>query len=206
MPTGEELRAARIREALDAAGIDLGDPRDRTAMVRALTGDVADRKLTPKMKQLQCLELRAAGASFDQIAEVVGYASRGAAHKATMTALQAMVYEGVEELRALELGRLDSMLAGGLYTKALKGDVTAIDRVLKIMDARRRLVAGLEVPTPKDEAAANGFAGHSPIVVELSIPLPEDTTPVPQHELPKAQPVIDVASTVASDDVSRGDR
>lgn len=205
MANADQVRAAKIREALDAAGIDLGDPNDRTAMVRALSGtDVADRKVTPRMKQLQCLELRAAGASFDRIAEVVGYASRGAAHKATMTALQAMVSEGVDELRALELGRLDALLAGGLYTKALKGDVAAIDRVLKIMDARRRYVAGLEVPTPRDDAAANGFAGHSPIIVELSIPLPEDITPVPQHELASHTDaaVIDVEAT----EPSRGDR
>lgn len=191
MATADELAAARIREALHAAGIDVADPEDRAALVRALTGAGSDRKLKPAEKQLQCLELRAAGASFDQIADVVGYASRGAAYKATMTALGRLTYEGAEELRALELARLDAMLSGGLYTKALRGDHKSIDRVLKIMDARRRYVAGLEVPAPRADDQGGQFGGGGPIIVELSIPEPDPVEPTPQHELdstPRALP------------------
>lgn len=99
-------------------------------------------------KERQALELRKAGASFDQIAERLGYSDRSGAHRAVSRALQSVLKEPAEELRALEAERLDRLLLA-FWNDALDGDVKAADRVLRIMDQRAKL-QGLNMPTKID--------------------------------------------------------
>lgn len=94
-------------------------------------------------RQRQALELHLAGATYDEIARQLEYASRSGAYKAVQKAL--------EERRApdstpadakpaeTELARLDAMLQG-LWPKARKGDVAAVDRVLLIEQRREKLL------------------------------------------------------------------
>ncbi len=95
-------------------------------------------------RQARALELRKAGLGYAAIARQLGYAGPSGAYKAIMTAPQALTREPAEELRTLELARLDDLLAG-LWADARQGHVLKIDRVLKIM-ARRAALPGLDVP------------------------------------------------------------
>lgn len=97
-----------------------------------------------KDKAAQALALRKTGATYDQIAGALGYASRGAAHRAVQRLLKAHEVEGVEELRKLEDSRLDEMLFA-IYKAARGGDLGAIDRILRIMERRAKLL-GLDMP------------------------------------------------------------
>lgn len=99
--------------------------------------DLAERKR-------KALELRKAGAGYQEIADSLGYANAGGAYKAVRAALRALVKEPAEEVLALELARLDAMLAG-IWLDARKGHVLKIDRALKIM-ARRADLLGLDAP------------------------------------------------------------
>jgi hypothetical protein len=92
----------------------------------------------------KALALRRAGATFAQIARQVGYAEEGAAHKAVMSAIKATLREPAEEVRTLEVERLDRLMLG-VWQRAIDGKSEAIDRVLKIMDRRARLL-GLDAP------------------------------------------------------------
>lgn len=108
------------------------------------------RKALALERELRALELRKAGASYAQIAEVLGI-SRSAAHKAVARALDkviAEVRENADRLRALELERLDH-LSRELWRQALKGHLGAIDRLLKVMERRAKLL-GLDAPTKAD--------------------------------------------------------
>lgn len=96
-------------------------------------------------KQHKVLVLRAAGASYEEIAKAVGYANRQNARAACLAALNAQVHEAVDSLRNLEGARLDR-LQRAIWSAALSGDLNAMDRVLRIMDARARLY-GLNAPT-----------------------------------------------------------
>jgi hypothetical protein len=58
------------------------------------------------------------------------------------------VQEPAEELRTMEVARLDQMLLG-LWPKAIKGDTWAVDRVLKIME-RRAALLGLDAPVKRE--------------------------------------------------------
>ncbi len=102
------------------------------------------RRLEAVEKQRRALEMRKRGTSFDVIASELGYSSRSGAYKAVMSAIEKMLREPAEEVRTLELERLDELLAG-LWMKAVKGDAAALDRVLRIMERRSKYL-GLDAP------------------------------------------------------------
>lgn len=99
-----------------------------------------------KDRERECLSLRKAGATYDQIAERVGITREGArgAVARALAALSDVCTEEAKEVRQLELDRLDAMLLG-LWQRASKGEVAAIDRVLRIQERRSRLL-GLDAP------------------------------------------------------------
>lgn len=95
----------------------------------------------------QMLELRKAGMTYDRIGEALGV-SKQAVHKSVTKALREITSkaaESAEEIRNLELIRLDAMLAG-LWAQAARGNPGAIDRALKIAE-RRAKITGIDAPT-----------------------------------------------------------
>lgn len=90
-------------------------------------------------RRARAVELRLAGATYDAIAKAVGYASRSGAHKAVQEALADPSQDGPSEATETDLARLDAMLTG-LWPKARRGDVQAVDRVLRIIERRTSLL------------------------------------------------------------------
>jgi preprotein translocase subunit SecD len=103
------------------------------------------RRVAAHDRQLRALELRKAGATYQVIAEQLGYAQAKGAYKAVASALKLTLREPAEELRELEVARLDAMLLV-LWRRVQAGDEKAVDRVLRIMERRARLL-GLDAPT-----------------------------------------------------------
>lgn len=99
-------------------------------------------------RQRQAVELRKAGGSFEEIARQLGYKDPSGAYRAVRTALRKTIQQPADELRQLEVARLDALLVG-LWSDARKGDVAKIDRVLKIMQRRADLL-GLDAPKRVD--------------------------------------------------------
>ncbi len=130
-------------------------------------------------KERQALELRRAGVTYDLIAERVGYSERGAARKAVVRALRRTLEGPAEDVRELEADRLDR-LQSGLWAQAMKGNLGAVDRVLRLMERRARLL-GLDQPT-QVQAEHTGD-----IVLNFGIPRPNpaeaDASAVPQAQL-----------------------
>lgn len=102
------------------------------------------RRLAAAERQRQALLLRRGGASYDQIAQRLGYRDRASAYRAVLAALEQTLREPAEEVRALELERLDALLLAH-WPAATSGNVEATDRVLRIMERRARLL-GLDAP------------------------------------------------------------
>lgn len=92
---------------------------------------------------VKAYELRLQGFSYRQIAEQLGYADKTGAHDAVQRAQKACVTEKREELRELELSRLDHSLTK-LAPAIERGEVPAILAGLKIMERRAKL-AGLDI-------------------------------------------------------------
>ena len=96
--------------------------------------------------EAQCLHLRMAGYSHREIAAQLGIAP-SSAYKRVRHALDEVNKHNLdtaEQLRALELLRLDELLSA-LWDTAIAGDLKAVDRVLKVMERRAKLL-GLDAP------------------------------------------------------------
>lgn len=103
---------------------------------------------TPKPEQLQreltVLELRKTGAGWRQIAEAVGYSHASAARKAYLRAYDRTLQAPADELRDLELDRLDR-LQMAYWKDAVEGNMKAADYVLRVIQVRARIL-GIEAP------------------------------------------------------------
>lgn len=96
-------------------------------------------------RERDALELRRAGATYDAIADRLGYTNRGAAYKAVQRGLRRTIQEPADELRQLEVERLDRLLTA-VWRSAMGGNLGAVDRVLRVAERRARLL-GLDAPT-----------------------------------------------------------
>ncbi len=90
-------------------------------------------------KACRAVELMLKGRSYDQIAHEVGYANRGTAHRVVAKALAQRLADHIDQLRELELARLDALQAS-LWAKAEKGDLRAVNACVRIIDKRCRLL------------------------------------------------------------------
>ena len=103
-------------------------------------------KLKTAQLEEECVRLRLAGLTHRQIAAELGVAP-SSAYKRVRHALDEVnkhVSEDAEELRTLELLRLDE-LQSAIWERALEGDDKALRGVLSIMSRRAKL-AGLDAP------------------------------------------------------------
>ena len=115
-------------------------------------------------RQVKALELRRMGKGYAEIARTLGI-GRSHAHRLVMAGLQDAVDQlraQADDLRAEEISRLDGMLAG-LWPDARRGNHGAVDRVLRIMERRARLL-GLDAPV---KLAHGGDPDGPPVKAEL---------------------------------------
>lgn len=106
-------------------------------------------RMSYRERQAAALELRLAGQEYAAIADELGYANKSGAYKAVQNALTAIIREPAEQLVTLEVARLDAMLRAVWKRIVGKGELGAIDRALKIMERRARLL-GLDKPIEFD--------------------------------------------------------
>lgn len=100
--------------------------------------------------QLDAVQLRLMGWTYENIGRRLGI-TRQAAHARVKKALQewiAELDESTEELRQLELARLDKAQLS-LWPSVLRGDTTAINTLLRVMK-RRAALTGIDVPLEID--------------------------------------------------------
>lgn len=90
-------------------------------------------------RKARAVELALGGASYDEIAQEVGYANRGTAWRTVQRALHDREVAAVDEYRELELARLDA-LQGTCWERALDGDIDAVAAVVRIIEQRSRLL------------------------------------------------------------------
>jgi DNA-binding CsgD family transcriptional regulator len=98
-------------------------------------------------REREALELRKTGMTREGIAEAMGLSVSGAfgAVSRALARLVTECTEGANELRRLEVERLDHMLAA-ISPAIDEGDLAAIDRALRIQERRAKLL-GLDSPS-----------------------------------------------------------
>lgn len=114
-----------------------------------------------KLKRARAVELVAAGKSYDEVAEAVGYSHRGSAHRAVFKALSEREVAGVEELRAVEVARLDA-LQEALWDQAMAGDASAASAILRVIEQRSRLLGLVSRNHPSGDVRGPQFLVRPP--------------------------------------------
>ena len=116
----------------------------------------ATSNLIATQRREKVIQLRKAGYDYKTICDQVGI-TKGQVSKILNRALDQYAKdtdEAVLELKQLEDARLDNMQRG-VWTKAITGNLTAIDRVLKIMERRAKL-HGLDAPQKRELTGKDG--------------------------------------------------
>lgn len=96
------------------------------------------RSITTVERDTEAARLLEQGLSYDEIAEELGFASRGNAYRAVQRVLRDVPVKAVSQLRAREFARLELMwesLMPGIET----GDVPSINAGRKVCESMRRL-------------------------------------------------------------------
>lgn len=144
-------------------------------------------------KQAKALELVKQGFNTRQVAEKLGYAGKQGAHYLITKALQELVRQPAEEVRAVCVARLDGWLTK-LTKKIDKGDPRAILTALKIEERRAKLL-GLDAPVqltdpegravaylvqvPTQAATLEDWQAQARAVIDVT-PLPSENDDEPQ--------------------------
>lgn len=107
------------------------------------------RRLQAQERVNRALELRKAGATFQAIAEQCGYKNAQRAHQAVTKAIRDLPREAAEDVRQIEVERLDRLMLGA-WDRARRGDIEAGNYVLRIMKRRADLL-GLDTTPARAE-------------------------------------------------------
>lgn len=91
-------------------------------------------------KEARVVALRRQGYTWDSISSDVGYSSPSSSRDAFIRASRRVLREDVDEVRNLELDRLDLALKA-IWAGVEAGDIPAINTMLKIMERRSKMLA-----------------------------------------------------------------
>ncbi|MBI3131731.1 MAG: hypothetical protein HYZ13_10430 [Acidobacteria bacterium] len=147
------------------------------------------RRITAVEKAGESLRLRAEGYTYRAIAHQLGYKDPSGAQRAVERALQATMQEASDHLRVLELERLDN-LHNAIWGRAMNGEGPAIDRVLRVMERRSKLL-GLDAPARQEITGKDG----SPVQVQATI---MDLTRLSDDELTILEEILERAESSGS--------
>ena len=111
-------------------------------------GTVSKRaRLTDRRRR--ALKLRMKGLTYSDIARQVGYASPSGAYEAVRAALESDGGAAADEIRKLHMARLETLLEA-IWDAACRGELQAIDRVLRVLDRQAKLL-GLDLPRQPED-------------------------------------------------------
>lgn len=112
----------------------------------AKKGKTTPRRMEMDERQAAAMNLRRRGISYERIAVELGYASPSGAYEAVKAGMLRTLREPADELRQLELDRLDDMLEA-ISENIMAGDLDSIATALRISERRAKLL-GLDKPAP----------------------------------------------------------
>jgi hypothetical protein len=125
------------------------------------------KSVTPEQfdRENKVLELRRAGDTWERIASIVGYANASGAQKAYRRVVVRVQRESVDEIRDMELDRLDRLQRAYWTDAIVNHDRRAAELVLKVMDRRAKLL-GLDAPN-KVQAEVITYDGNFNIDADI---------------------------------------
>ena len=119
-----------------------------------VNGRHQDKSLARARRQ-RAIELRMTGMTYQAIADEMGYKNPGSVYTIIKQAQTQHLGSVTEDYRTTELARLDALQAA-LWPAAMRGRVSAVGAVLRIIQARGRLL-GLYDSVRTDSKGQNGW-------------------------------------------------
>ena len=101
-----------------------------------------------QMKRGLAMALRLTGASYGDIVKAGVYTSRSGARSAVMAALKENYTEPTEQVRAMEVARLEALISAH-WSKAIGGDIASTKLCIEI-SARKCRILGIDAPMKVD--------------------------------------------------------
>jgi hypothetical protein len=137
----------------------------------------APRKVERRRRIAVALDMRIKGATYQQIGDALGVTLQSANRMvlAGVAEWNATIRRDAADLIALEYARLERLHAA-VWDQAIAGDPAAVDRVLKIMERRAKLLGLDRQPDLGSETAelriileedSNGWNWQTPAVMHL---------------------------------------
>lgn len=123
----------------------MGQPEVSEITRRALKNTA---QLEAFQRRMKAVRLRASGATYEQIAQAIGYGDKSSARQAVMAVLKAHYDETAPDRNTLllrELMTLDTLQMAA-WKGAMSGDPESIRVVVRIMERRSRML-GIDAPT-----------------------------------------------------------
>ena len=133
------------------------------AVIPRVNGRHQDKALAAARKA-HAIGLRLQGLTYQAIAAEMGYKSAGSVHKIVNDALAVQVAEQADLLRTVEVDRLNALQVP-LWDKALEGDLAAATAVVKIIDARCRVLGLYEPRSKKKQDDWDNCQGPATVVL-----------------------------------------
>jgi hypothetical protein len=96
------------------------------------------RRVEAKKRATQAMELRLAGATYDEIAEALGWKDKSSAYRAVARGIDRMMEEPTERVRKMQNRRYERLLRA-VWPSAVKGDYQAVQRAESLLDKLSRL-------------------------------------------------------------------
>lgn len=131
------------------------------------------RDAQAKAARLEALKLRLVGLSDVAIAAKIGR-SRSWVYWAINKALDEQTVEKAEQVRKIELARLDQVQQR-VYLNATNGNLPAVDRLLKIMERRAKY---LDLDNPRLSASVEDATGLLGALAAQLVSMPDTYEPV----------------------------
>lgn len=133
---------------------------------------MAQSKLSPKkaeiaLRRQKALEMRAAGATFENVAQGLAYSSPSAARRDIEAAFKQAVDVPVKEAVGEELNRCDRLIMA-LWKEARAGDVHKIDRIIKLMELRGKYLGLFQPERFKHDITVDNPADIAKSIVEIA--------------------------------------
>lgn len=108
---------------------------------------LADRRRT------RAVQLVTAGLTYQQVADELGYSSKGTVHHIVRKALRTDAVSAVEEHRQVAHDRLEGLL-NAVWDQATAGDVHAVQAALRVVIAECRLLGLIQLAGSADPRSA----------------------------------------------------
>lgn len=132
---------------------------------RKLSAEMTEKLIKARERQAQALDLKRAGATFEEIAKTLGYSHRSAARQAVLAAIDRIGIEPAIDVVAMDLMRLDEFQKR--LTNAMRqGDLSVIPTLMSVMRERRILVGWTPETWEEEQRKGKGIQNNGVMVIQ----------------------------------------